>query len=122
MPEKHNQKAIIYCRVSSTKQTKEGDGLRSQATRCREYAKYKGYTVAEVFQDDISGGLTDRPGMKVMLRYLRKHRSEECVVIIDDISRLARGLQAHFELRKTLITAAANSNLPPSNSARMPIA
>ena len=32
------QKAVIYCRVSSTKQTTEGDGLASQETRCREYA------------------------------------------------------------------------------------
>lgn len=30
------QKAVIYCRVSSKKQVREGDGLRSQETRCRE--------------------------------------------------------------------------------------
>ena len=28
-------KAVIYCRVSSTKQTVRGDGLGSQETRCR---------------------------------------------------------------------------------------
>src|SRR5690606_23746261 len=36
-------KAVIYCRVSSVKQTVRGDGLASQETRCREFAKYKGY-------------------------------------------------------------------------------
>lgn len=36
-------KAIVYCRVSDTKQTTRGDGLNSQETRCREFAKYKGY-------------------------------------------------------------------------------
>jgi site-specific DNA recombinase len=32
-------KAVIYCRVSSAKQTVRGDGLASQETRCREFAK-----------------------------------------------------------------------------------
>jgi len=92
-------KAVIYCRVSSAKQTVRGDGLSSQGTRCREFAKYKGYEVAEVFTDDTSGSLTTRPGMQAMLSYLRDHRKEPHAVIIDDISRLARGLMAHFELR-----------------------
>ena len=51
-------KAVIYCRVSSTKQTVRGDGLGSQETRCREFAKYKNYEVVEVFRDDSSGSLT----------------------------------------------------------------
>ena len=97
--EKEIEKAVIYCRVSSAKQTVRGDGLGSQETRCREFAKYKGYEVAEVFRDDSSGSLTTRPGMQAMLAYLKAHRRRPHAVIIDDISRLARGLMAHFELR-----------------------
>jgi len=42
----HNiTKAVIYCRVSSKAQTKRGDGLKSQETRCREFARYRGYDV-----------------------------------------------------------------------------
>lgn len=92
-------KAVIYCRVSSAKQTVRGDGLASQETRCREFAKYKGYEVVEVFRDDTSGSLTSRPGMQAMLSFLKGQRKEQHAVIIDDISRLARGLMAHFELR-----------------------
>ncbi len=92
-------KAVIYCRVSSAKQTVRGDGLHSQETRCREFAKYKGYEVVEVFRDDTSGSLTTRPGMQAMLSFLSARRKEPHAVIIDDISRLARGLMAHFELR-----------------------
>tara|TARA_Y100000815_G_scaffold190167_1_gene173583 strand:- start:31721 stop:33385 length:1665 start_codon:yes stop_codon:yes gene_type:complete len=92
-------KAVIYCRVSSTKQTVRGDGLGSQETRCREYAKYKGYEVVEVYRDDTSGSLTSRPGMQAMLSFLKAHRKEPHAVIIDDISRLARSLMAHYELR-----------------------
>ena len=92
-------KAVIYCRVSSTKQTVRGDGLGSQETRCREFAKYKSYGVVKVFTDDSSGSLTSRPGMQAMLAFLSANRHEPHAVIIDDISRLARGLMAHFELR-----------------------
>lgn len=96
-------KAVIYARVSSSKQTKVGDGLGSQQTRCREYAKYKGLDVVETFSDDMSGSLTTRPGMKSMLSYLRRHsKKQPVVVIIDDISRLARGIEAHLQLRAAI--------------------
>ena len=105
--------AVVYARVSSTKQTSEGDGLASQETRCREYARYKGLGVSEVFTDEgVSGGLIDRPGMKAMLGWLRKHRAEECVVIIDDISRLARGLEAHMKLRAAIGSVGARLESP----------
>lgn len=92
-------KAILYCRVSSMKQATRGDGLSSQETRCREYAKYKGYEVIQVFKDDMSGNLINRPGMQAMLSFLRKNKRQPHVVIIDDISRLARGLDGHLQLR-----------------------
>ncbi len=99
------QKAVIYCRVSSIKQTTKGDGLGSQETRCREYATYKDYEVVETFSDDVSGGLIDRPGIKRMLAFLRLNRRNPVVVIIDDISRLARGIEAHLQLRTAISEA-----------------
>ena len=95
-------KAVIYARVSSVKQKVSGDGLNSQVTRCEEYASYKGYKIAEVFKDDISGGVVDRPAMNAMLSFLRKQSNNSHVVIIDDISRLARGLEAHIKLRSDI--------------------
>jgi len=88
--------------VSATKQVREGDGLRSQEARCREYAGHRGYEVVEVFHDDVSGGLKDRPAMKAMLAFLKRHRGTRHAVLIDDISRLARGVKAHIELRAAI--------------------
>jgi DNA invertase Pin-like site-specific DNA recombinase len=105
MKKPEGKKAVIYCRVSSTKQTSHGDGLNSQETRCREYAKYHNLKVEQVFKDDMSGSLIERPGMKAMLSYLRKNRKDQLVVIIDDISRLARGLEAHLKLRAEIAGA-----------------
>ena len=104
------QKAVIYCRVSGTKQVREGDGLRSQEARCREYATYKAYEVVEVFRDDASGGSADRPAMKAMLASLRKRRG--CVVIIDDISRFARDIRGHWDLRDLLREAGGKLESP----------
>lgn len=98
--------AVIYCRVSSIKQTTRGDGLGSQEHRCREYARYRNLDVVEIFSDDMSGSLWSRPGMHAMLNYLRKRRKNgPIVVIIDDISRLARGVEAHLKLRAAIAGA-----------------
>ncbi|HKJ61633.1 MAG TPA: recombinase family protein [Hyphomicrobiales bacterium] len=106
--------AVIYCRVSTTAQMKKGDGLASQETRCREYASHKGYEIVQVFRDEgVSGGMIDRPGMQAMLAFLKKHRRlKQHVVIIDDISRLARGLEAHIQLRTSIGDAGGRLESP----------
>ena len=98
-------KAVIYTRVSGAKQVREGDGLASQENRCREYATYKDYDVIEVFSDDMSGKFERRPAMDRMLAFLRLNRKQNVVVIIDDISRFARNVQAPIKLRETLADA-----------------
>ncbi|WP_420133237.1 recombinase family protein [Rhodopseudomonas sp.] len=93
-------KAIIYCRVSDEEQVKKGHGLKSQEATCREFAKYRGYEVVEVFHENLSGKYSERPVMSELLAYLRRHkRSGGLVIIVDDLSRLARGHRAHWMLR-----------------------
>ena len=99
-------KAVIYARVSGIKQVVDGNGLASQETRCREYAKHKGHEVIEVFHDEgVTGKLLDRPNMQAMLNFLKKHKVTGLVVIIDDISRLARDIETHIHLRAAIDAA-----------------
>ena len=102
--EQATQKAIIYCRVSSKKQTVEGAGLDSQEHRCREYAAEKGYAVEAVFPDSrtAKGHFLDRPGMKALLAYLDAQQGEPYVVIFDDLKRFARDTEFHLNLRRAL--------------------
>ena len=95
------QKAVIYCRVSSRTQEQEGHGLQSQETRCREYAKAKGYLVEAAFPDTITGGgdFMQRPGMVALLSYLDAQPHESYVVIFDDLKRFARDTRFHLDLR-----------------------
>ncbi len=95
-------KAIIYCRVSSTRQKTEGSGLESQEHRCRQYAAQHGYEVEAVFPDDVSGGgdFMKRPGMVALLTYLDAQPGKSYVVIFDDLKRFARDIEFHIKLRK----------------------
>lgn len=112
MTTKENKKAVIYCRVSTKKQEEEGNGLSSQETRCREYASLRGYEIVNVFTDKKTGGLFTRPGIKEMLAFVRANRSATPVVIIDDISRLARDVIAHKKLRAKIDKAGGKLESP----------
>ena len=104
MSDTKHRNAVIYCRVSSRSQTKRGDGLSSQEAICREYARYRGYDIiAEPFKDDLTGKTVNRPGMQRLIEFLRTHRKERIVVIVDDVSRLARSMRAHIELRDAVM-------------------
>ncbi|MDF2374417.1 MAG: recombinase family protein [Rhizobiaceae bacterium] len=84
----------------------------SQETRCREFARMKGYEVLDVFKDDVSGSLIARPGMKAMLAFSSARKSKDTIILIDDVSRLARDLQAHLDLRAAITSAGARLESP----------
>ncbi len=98
------KKAVIYCRVSSTKQKVEGHGLESQEQRCIKYAEGKGYEVIRVFKDDFTGGgdFWQRPGMTKLLNFLDEHSHNRYIVIFDDLKRFARDTVFHWKLRQAL--------------------
>lgn len=107
-------KAIIYCRVSSVAQTKKGDGLQSQQMRCREYASFKNYPVVKVVYDRaVSGKLLNRPGIKEVLQFLKREKhADQYVVVFDDISRLARDIRTHMDLRDAIYATGAQMDCP----------
>lgn len=93
---------IIYCRVSSERQKREGGGLESQEQRCRKYCIENGYGEPEgVFKDSFSGGgdYMKRPAMRELLAYLDRRTHKQYVIVFDDIKRLARDTVSHLKLR-----------------------
>ena len=98
--------ALLYARVSSKKQVKQGHGLESQETRLREFAKFKGYRVVDVYTDDLTGKVSARGGIQSLLAHLVRHKDKRrFVVLIDDITRFARSVRAHEDLRDAIIAA-----------------
>ncbi len=106
--------AVIYCRSASVSQSGGENHLASQEARCREYAAQKRYEVLQIFRDEgISGNQTDRPGMQAMLSFLKDHSgTHQHAVIIDDISRLARSLETHVQLRAAIRDAGGKLESP----------
>ncbi len=110
-PQKRS-KCVIYCRVSSIKQTMDGAGLSSQERSCRDYAQQCGMVVEDVFTDVISGASSNRPGMNLLLDFLNSVDARDYMVIVDDVSRFARDVGAHTELRNKIMTAGAAIDSP----------
>lgn len=108
-----NVLTVGYARVSGKKQVKEGDGLGSQEARIRDYARNRGYPpLSMIFTDERTGGTDDRPGFKAMLKFLMKSRGANCIVIIDDITRLARSVIVHHKLRMAIGSTGARLECP----------
>ena len=112
MIDRDQMEAIIYARVSDTKQKTDGNGLLSQATRCQEYADSRGYKVIEIFEDDETGKVAKRKGSDEMLRFLRKRRGKPIVVIFEHINRVARDVITHATLRREITDCGATIEYP----------
>ena len=80
-------RAVIYARVSSHKQKKDGN-LDRQIERLRSYCSAKGYKIIEVITDVASGLKEDRSGLQRLFDIVEKHQVD--VVAIEFRDRLTR--------------------------------
>ena len=88
--------ALIYCRVSTQKQSDEGTSLGSQAESCLEYAKSHGLTVAKTTKEVFSGAeMFDRPKLAIDREEIRAGKYS--AIIIHSIDRLSRNI-AHLAI------------------------
>ncbi|MFK2825094.1 recombinase family protein [Bacillus sp. B190/17] len=81
-------RAIIYCRVS-TKKEAQATSLERQEEELLSLASRKGYEVAAIVKDQISGYDLDRPGMLHVLDLIKKEPID--AVLIQDETRIGRG-------------------------------
>ena len=81
---------VIYVRVSTEEQAKEGFSINSQIMDLQEYAKENGIEIKHTFKDEgISGSKFDkRPGLQEMLKSADKKEFD--VLLIYSYSRLGR--------------------------------
>lgn len=111
--------ALVYCRVSSKRQEKDGHGLQAQRQRCIDFATNKGYVIEEtnVFQDTASGGgdYTCREGQVRLLKKIDAFPHRSFKVIVDETSRLARDIKAHFALKDALKVRGVSVESPNFN-------
>jgi len=91
--------AIIYARVSTTKQADSGLGLEAQIGKCRAYCEFAGlFPTLTITDAGISGSVshTKRDGMKQALQMLADGQASTMVVY--SLSRLSRSTRDALDI------------------------
>lgn len=89
-------RVAVYCRVSTTKQEREGTSLATQEQRCRAYAAERGWSVVALESEQGSGMHRHRPGL-IRLRAMVRTRQVE-ILLAYGPDRLARDKRLSREL------------------------
>ena len=85
------QKAVIYTRVSTDEQAKNGLSLKGQEDAARDYCKREQMEVAEVFCDAGESAKTaDRPQLIASIAYCTEHYKEIDYYVVWKMDRFAR--------------------------------
>jgi site-specific DNA recombinase len=86
------REAVIYARVSSKEQEKEGFSIPAQLKLLKEYAAANGFAVAEEYIDVETAKQAGRAAFGEMVAYLKAHRSVR-VMLVEKTDRLYRNLK-----------------------------
>src|SRR6201984_3414894 len=86
------KQAVIYARVSSKEQEKEGFSIPAQLKLLKEYAAAQGFTVAEEYVDVETAKQSGRASFGAMVAYLRVRPSVR-VLLVEKTDRLYRNLK-----------------------------
>src|SRR5438046_4679396 len=86
------KQAVIYARVSSKEQEKEGFSIPAQLKLLKEYASAQGVAVAQEYVDVETAKQTGRTAFGEMVAYLRAH-PEVRVLLVEKTDRLYRNLK-----------------------------
>src|SRR6201993_413626 len=86
------RQAVIYARVSSKEQEKEGFSIPLQLKLLKEYATAQGFTVAQEYVDIETAKQTGRAAFGEMVAYLKAHPTAR-VLLVEKTDRLYRNLK-----------------------------
>jgi DNA invertase Pin-like site-specific DNA recombinase len=86
------KQALLYARVSSKEQDKEGFSIPAQLKLLRDYARSEGIRVAEEYVDVETAKQAGRSSFGKMVDYLRKH-SDAHIILVEKTDRLYRNLK-----------------------------
>lgn len=83
--------AVLYARVSTKEQEKEGHSIPAQVRYLEEYAAKLGIEIVERFIESESAKRAGREKFDRMCTYLRKSKKPHCI-LVDKTDRLYRNL------------------------------
>jgi hypothetical protein len=86
------KQAVIYARVSSKEQEKEGFSIPAQLKLLKDYAASNGFLVAQEYVDVETAKQTGRAAFGEMVAYVKAHPSVR-VMLVEKTDRLYRNLK-----------------------------
>jgi site-specific DNA recombinase len=87
-----NAKALVYARVSSKEQEKEGFSIPAQLKLLRGYAETQKFTIVQEYVDVETAKQSGRTNFDLMVRYLKAH-DDVRIVLVEKTDRLYRNLK-----------------------------
>jgi site-specific DNA recombinase len=91
-PNLAQKQAVIYARVSSKEQEKEGFSIPAQLKLLKDYAAAQSFVVAQEYVDVETAKQTGRAAFGKMVAYLKAHPSIR-VMVVEKTDRLYRNLK-----------------------------
>lgn len=88
---KQNIEAIIYARVSSKEQEKEGYSIDAQTRLLRDYARKEGFAILHEYVDVETEKKSGRKEFNQMLAFLKKHKHIQ-TILVEKTDRLYRNI------------------------------
>ena len=85
------RKCVLYARVSSKEQQREGFSIPAQQKLLRQYAKDNGLLIAKEFCDVETAGRAGRKGFTEMVRHLKVRANR--IILVEKTDRLHRNLK-----------------------------
>jgi DNA invertase Pin-like site-specific DNA recombinase len=89
------KRAAIYVRVSTTNRTRGGDDFEQnpevQEVPLRQLAQQRGWSLAQVYSDRMSGAKENRPGLNSLMNDARRGQFD--VVLVWRFDRFARSIE-----------------------------
>ena len=112
--------AVLYARVSSKDQEREGFSIPAQQRLLHEYAQRHSITILREFIDVETAKATGRPGFDEMVAYLKRRHDHLPLVLVEKVDRLYRNikdwvieydlpLELHFVKDGVIISPDSNS-------------
>ncbi len=96
--------AVVYARVSSKDQEKEGFSIPAQLRLLRDYAASNGLVIVEEFTDVETAKVSGRTKFGQMLAYLQKHPGACHTILVEKTDRLYRNLTDYATLDELGVT------------------
>jgi site-specific DNA recombinase len=86
-------RVVLYARVSSKDQEKEGYSIPAQERSLRDYALERGLVIVQEFVDVETAKRSGRTAFTAMLEYLKKHPATCRTILVEKTDRLYRNLK-----------------------------